>query len=259
MVVGNDVPLRGVNNYAGAQRHEFAVGISRCRRYRRPAERRILNGEPPAERESSPKNCWKLRGIRGVFTVVLSSSTILDHRWYHHFSSIGCRTRWAVIASKRTFQPPWQTEATMPNLKLRASALIATWFFHVFQSRLTGNAKLLCTSGFIYNAKFRNKAGKVKIYCPSYKVHLLFDRHQTPIFILCVKAQYPADITLNQPTAIIIFQYRVLRRIRRYYHDFHAVGQTMAQFLSARFYGEAFQPFFPLSSRKSLSDKLNSG
>src|SRR5699024_11710351 len=62
----------------------------------------LWNGEPSWQNgESSPKNCWKLRGIRGVLTVVLPSTLMLTTEGIT-FSSIGARLGicWAVVAEE---------------------------------------------------------------------------------------------------------------------------------------------------------------
>lgn len=74
------------------------------------------------------------------------------------FSSIGARLGicWAVVAEEVSAAVAESGDNAKP--KLRASALSANVvFFHVFQSRLTDNAKLLCSSDSFYSAKFELK------------------------------------------------------------------------------------------------------
>ncbi|MFP1455115.1 hypothetical protein ACLB1O_18830 [Escherichia coli] len=96
---------------------------------RRALERRtfLQNGE------SSPKNCWKLRGIRGVLTVVLPSTLMLTTEGIT-FSSIGARLGicWAVVAEEVSAAVAESGDNAKP--KLRASALSANVVFFMYFS-----------------------------------------------------------------------------------------------------------------------------
>jgi hypothetical protein len=90
----------------------------------------LWNGEPSWQNgELSPKNCWKLRGIRGVFTVVLPSTLMLTTDGIT-FSSIGARLGicWAVIAEDDV-SAAVADRGDNAKPKLRASALIANVVF----------------------------------------------------------------------------------------------------------------------------------
>ena len=94
----------------------------------------LWNGEPSWQNgESSPKNCWKLRGIRGVLTVVLPSTLMLTTEGIT-FSSIGARLGicWAVVAEEVSAAVAESGDNAKP--KLRASALSANVVFFMYFS-----------------------------------------------------------------------------------------------------------------------------
>ena len=94
----------------------------------------LWNGDPSWQNgELSPKNCWKLRGIRGVLTVVLPSTLMLTTEGIT-FSSIGARLGicWAVVAEEVSAAVAESGDNAKP--KLRASALSANVVFFMYFS-----------------------------------------------------------------------------------------------------------------------------
>lgn len=129
VVVGDDIAFIGINDDAGTQRHEFLLLAATITATATTAERRALERRTfPQNGESSPKNCWKLRGIRGVLTVVLPSTLMLTTEGIT-FSSIGARLGicWAVVAEEVSAAVAESGDNAKP--KLRASALSANVVF----------------------------------------------------------------------------------------------------------------------------------
>lgn len=128
MVVGDDITFCGINNDAGAQRHKFLLLTAALTPPWQNGE--LWNGEPSWQNgESSPKNCWKLRGIRGVLTVVLPSTLILTTDGIT-FSSIGARLGicWAVVAEDAV-SAAVADRGTAPNLNSEPVHSLLMWFF----------------------------------------------------------------------------------------------------------------------------------
>lgn len=129
VVVGDDIAFIGINDNAGTQRHEFLLLAAAITAQAPWQNGELWNGEPSWQNgESSPKNCWKLRGIRGVLTVVLPSTLMLTTEGIT-FSSIGARLGicWAVVAEEVSAAVAESGDNAKP--KLRASALSANVVF----------------------------------------------------------------------------------------------------------------------------------
>ncbi|CNU64577.1 Uncharacterised protein [Salmonella enterica subsp. enterica serovar Bovismorbificans] len=98
VVVGDDVPLRGVNNYAGTQRHEFLLLTAVAAVTAALAEGRILERRTVlAERGVIAKELLEItrhtRRIHRGATFYINT----DHRW-HHFFEHRCQA-WHLLGS----------------------------------------------------------------------------------------------------------------------------------------------------------------